>query len=261
MKECQVCANIEIKPLFIKDGFPYQRCPKCGLIRIEPQPANEQLDAIYNGKYYDNWGGEESVFINMKKKTFFKILEFLPNVKNENPKPALLDIGAATGILMEVACEKGYDVYGIEAAKDGAKIICEKFGQDKIVNGYFDESFGKWQEGSFDIIVMCDFFEHVKNPKEVLKKTYALLRQNGKLILHLPDAGSMARAILKKRWTNFIPEHLFSFSQSNIKIILKNTGFSINMIKTEKKYLNVQYAQNVLHYYAKFGGGGVVFGI
>jgi 2-polyprenyl-3-methyl-5-hydroxy-6-metoxy-1,4-benzoquinol methylase len=254
MKECEVCKNLEIKPLFVKDGYPYQKCPKCGLIRIYPQPTDEQLDAIYNGGYYDNWGKDESIFIDMKKKTFSKILELLPAI--ENGKNKLLDIGAATGILMELAKECGYDVYGIEAAKDGAEIIRQKFSADKIFNGYFDDNFSKWQDNSFDVIVMCDLFEHVRNPNAILKKTYALLRPQGLLIMYLPNTNSLTCSVLKKRWSYFVPEHLFSYSNKNIKTILENNGFSLNKIRTEKKYLNAQYAQSVLHSYAKFGGGG-----
>jgi 2-polyprenyl-3-methyl-5-hydroxy-6-metoxy-1,4-benzoquinol methylase len=257
MKECEVCANTEMKSLFVKDGFPYQKCPKFGLIRISPQPTDEQLDAIYNGNYYSHWGKDETFFSDMKKKNFSKILDLLPNPKTQNPK--LLDIGAATGILMEVAQKRNYAAYGIEAAKDGSKIVEEKFGQDRIFNGYFDENFNRWTDNFFDVIVACDFFEHVKNPNKVLQKIYSLLKPDGYLLIHIPDAGSFARFILGKRWTNFIPEHLFSYTRRNIKTILENNGFSINKIRTEKKYLNAQYVQNGLRYFARFEGGGGSF--
>jgi hypothetical protein len=68
-KECEVCKSFQIRFLFKKDNYNYQKCQKCGLIRIYPQPTNEQLDAVYNagGGVLCPMGGRVSFFSYEKK--------------------------------------------------------------------------------------------------------------------------------------------------------------------------------------------------
>jgi len=241
---CQVCGGHRLKPLFVKAGYPYQVCGDCGLIRIFPQLTDAELAGIYHQGYYEHWGGNETVFHQMKSLTFAMLLDqfIMPRVKAGGAR--LLDIGAATGILMEQARQRGFDVYGVEAARDGAALIAEKFGRDHIVNDYFGEK-DLWEPGFFEVICMSDLFEHVRDPNVVLNKVWNLLTPAGYLLMTIPDTGSLSRLILRRQWSHFIPEHLFSYSRKNIKIILEKNGFTIKHIGPGKKYLTIEYAGNV----------------
>ena len=250
---CQVCGRNNIKPYFNKHGYPYQICKNCGLVRIFPQLTDEELESIYHQGYYEHWGGDEEVFRLMKIKTFAHFLDHFIRPKITTDGARLLDVGAATGILMETARERGYDVYGMEAAQDGAALIAQKFGRDHVVNGYFGKG-DDWPAEFFDVICMSDLFEHVRDPQTVLRKAHTLLRSGGFLLMSLPDTGSLSRKILRRQWSHFIPEHLFSYSRDNIKQILIKEHFSIRHIGSARKDLTIEYAGNVWHSM----GGGVV---
>ncbi len=47
-------------------------------------------------------------------------------------------------------------------------------------------------------------------------------------------------------WSHYCPEHLFSFSRSNITTLLKKKGFNVISVRDAPKYLNLEYAGNVL---------------
>ena len=243
---CEVCENVDFRHLFYKDGFPYQVCKHCGLIRIYPQLTDAELDAIYHKGYYEQWGGEEAVFSDMKRKTFSALLDRLPPC---TPWGRLLDIGAATGILMEVAKERGYDVYGVEASQDGSAAVAEKFGPDRISNAYFNEHFAAWPPSFFNVICMVDLLEHVRRPDQTLRHVFSLLRPGGLLLLYLPDAGSLSRHIAGKYWPHFIPGHLFSFSRQNISRLLRQSGFTVYHVGSAAKYLTAEYAAFVFSSY------------
>jgi 2-polyprenyl-3-methyl-5-hydroxy-6-metoxy-1,4-benzoquinol methylase len=228
----------------MKDGLPYQSCPRCDLIRIYPQPTDEQLDAIYNGSYYKNWGESESDFHKMKRHTFGKLLDRLP--RPEKQLPRFLDVGAATGIMMEAAKDRGYEVYGVEVSRDGAEAIAKKFGNERIANRYFDASFDCWNDGFFDVLSMVDLFEHVRSPREVLKKAFSLLAQSGFLLLNLPNTASFSHKLLGKQWPYYCSEHLFHFSIRNLKTLLERHGFETIAAKPQAKYLTMAYAVNIL---------------
>ena len=241
---CQVCGGSRLRHLFDKGGYPYQVCDDCGLIRIFPQLTDEELAGIYNQGYYEHWGGNETVFHQMKSRTFSTLLDqfIMPRVAPSGAR--LLDIGAATGILMEKAHERGFDVYGVEAAQDGAAMIADKFGRDHIINDYFGEK-DLWEPNYFNVICMSDLFEHVRDPNTVLGKVRDLLSPGGYLLMTIPDTGSLSRLILRRQWSHFIPEHLFSYSRKNIKIILEKNGLAIRHLGPGKKYLTIEYAGNI----------------
>jgi 2-polyprenyl-3-methyl-5-hydroxy-6-metoxy-1,4-benzoquinol methylase len=233
-----------MRPLFSKDGFSYQICPGCGLVRLFPQPTDAQLDAIYNGGYFKHWGESESVFYKMKRHTFGRLLDMLP--KAAKPQPRFLDVGAATGIMMETAKDRGYEVYGVEASRDGAEAIAKKFGGERIANCYFDASFDRWSDGFFDVLCMSDLFEHVRSPKNVLEKVHSLLARSGLFLLYLPNTASFACRLMGREWPYFCPEHLYSFSVKNLKVLLERQGFDVIAAKSEAKYLTAEYLAGCL---------------
>src|SRR5256885_12100114 len=108
MSVCEVCSSPASQPLFDKLDHHFVRCDGCGLERISPQPSDETLAKIYGAHYYDSWGlhDNEDVVSALKKRTFGYVLGKLGDVTTG---AKLLDCGAATGFLLEVAKGLGYD--------------------------------------------------------------------------------------------------------------------------------------------------------
>jgi SAM-dependent methyltransferase len=160
----------------------------------------------------------------------------------------LLDVGAATGILMEVAQEQGYESYGVEVASDGVETIKQKFGAERVFSGCFDQIdfTAAGMMGKFDIVTMIDTLEHVRDPNEALRKVYSLLKPKGYLLLYFPNTASWTARILGKRWNYYCPEHLFSFSQDCISQILLKHSFKVCRLEAAPKYLTIEYFNNVL---------------
>lgn len=248
---CEVCGNTNIRHLFEKAGYPYQLCADCGLIRIHPQLSDEALEEIYNrGTYYINSAGNEHVIRIIKEATFKGILNLLPD--NLPEKTKFLDVGASIGIMMELAEKKGLDAYGIEASEEAAGVIASKFGSDRVFCGYFDEKFEYWEPCSFDVICMSDLFEHLRDPNTSLQKVRSLLRNGGYALLFLPDTESLSRKIMGRNWSYFIPEHLYSYSRNNIRVILERNGFSVVALRSAPKYLTASFAACILESYGGF---------
>ena len=210
--------------MFDKLDHHFVRCGECGLESISPQPSNDTLAKIYGAHYYDAWGlhDNESVVSSLKKRTFKYVLDKLPQAK---PGAKLLDCGAATGFLLEVAQPMGYSPYGLELSEFGANAIAEKFGKDHVYCGELQNA--AWAGvDKFDAITMCDYIEHVRDPRHTLELARGLLGANGTLAITTPDAGSPSRLVLRTGWTHYKIEHLFYFNKSNLERLLKDVGFS-----------------------------------
>jgi 2-polyprenyl-3-methyl-5-hydroxy-6-metoxy-1,4-benzoquinol methylase len=261
---CEVCSQTIFKELFEKDGQSYQKCTSCGLIRIYPQTSDEQLNEIYQHDYNQIWGNDESVYRNLKKHLNLKLLkpaiDLVTNtITRERKKPIrLLDIGAATGMLMETAQELGCKVYGVEIGEKSVETLKNKFGNDNIVDGYFEqidfESLGMYN--SFDIISMVDLLEHVRDPNRTLEQANLLLRDSGIVVCYIPNTASLAARILGRNWELYCSMHLYSFSKQNLKMLFNKHGFEIISIKPSPRYLTVEYVRNFVKYQLKDGIAG-----
>src|SRR5262245_46972880 len=123
---CQVCDGTRFVPLFEKDGHAFVRCADCSLERIDPQPSDATLAAIYGEQYYDAWGLQVDAgqVERMKMGTFRRIIASVDSLR---PGVRVLDCGAATGFLMAAARDAGYEPYGVELSEFGGQKIAERF--------------------------------------------------------------------------------------------------------------------------------------
>src|SRR5689334_20278575 len=186
MSACEVCDSSDFRPMFDKAEHHFVRCTICGLERISPQPTDETLAKIYGAHYYDAWGlhDDEFTVANLKKGTFKFVLG---KVGEPRRGARLLDLGAATGFLMDVAAERGYEPYGVELSEFGAKAIAAKFGDDHVHQGELAAArFPGAGKGDFAVVTMCDYIEHVRDPRKTLALARELLGPGGILAITTP---------------------------------------------------------------------------
>jgi 2-polyprenyl-3-methyl-5-hydroxy-6-metoxy-1,4-benzoquinol methylase len=238
MRNCEVCGADDFGSVGEKADHRITRCRRCGLERIDPQPTDETLGRIYGEHYYDAWGlqtDQESVEA-LKRGTFTRVLRAVGHVR---PGARLLDCGAATGFLMGVAKDLGYDPYGVELSEFGAKSIAKRFGADHVHHGHLEDA--SFPDGHFDVISMCDFLEHVRDPERVLRRAHALLARGGKLAISMPRVGSFTHRVMGIKWTHYKVEHLYYFSVANLRTLLERLGFRHYSGKTLVKTMNLRY--------------------
>ncbi len=238
VKECPVCNSSERKLLYkaniknfdekdfkITDSqygkhWNLYRCKNCGFVFSDPVPTAELLEKIYSSIKDPEYDLEEEG----RADNFKRILKRIKKLKG---KGEILDIGAATGIFMNLAKKVGFEVDGIEPSEWAVKRGKEKYGLE-----IKHTTLEKYQTlKKYDIITMLDLIEHVENPKEVLKKVSSILKDDGLLVLVTPDIDSFLRKITGSRWWHFRPPHINFFNKKSLKLTLKNEGFEILSIK------------------------------
>lgn len=238
---CEVCYSTAAAPLFDKAEHHFTRCRECGLERISPQPSDATLAQIYGAHYYDAWGldrGEDTVAA-LKKRTFAYVLGKLPR---PTPGARLLDCGAATGFLIEVAEALGYRSYAVELSQFGADAIAAKIGAARVHCGQLeDATFADARPGDFDVVTMCDYIEHVRDPRAILGQARRLLAPGGTLAITTPDTSSPSHRLLGTGWTHYKLEHLFYFDRKNLARLLREAGFASVSFHPLWKSLTLDY--------------------
>ena len=241
MVKCKICSSSKT---FLYNNFPFFpviACDSCGTLFAKNPPKEDRMDEIYSDTYYEGWKGVSNKLSDqtrdMKIYTFSAYLNLL-KVNTSIKKTKLLDIGCATGYLLEAAKKEGADCYGVEVSPFGAKESNKKF-PGKIFCGTLEGA--KYQNNFFDIITMTDLIEHVIDPVSFLKEVFRILKPGGYILIITPNFQSWWSKILGKRWTNFKEEHLFYFSPESLKFLMNKTNFEIISEKAVSKYLNLDY--------------------
>jgi len=195
--------------------FPdFLRCNACDLRFAREMPTVKQLIQHYSGVVDPEYNQESEG----RGENFIRILKLMERLRR---KGDLLDVGAATGILMELAEKRGWKTWGVEASK-WAFNIAEKRGL-RVLNGDF---LSYPEDKKFDAITMVDIIEHMATPGKTLEKAKNLLKEGGLLVIVTPDIGSFTARIMGKRWWHLRPAHVNFFSRKTIKWS-ENFGFRI----------------------------------
>ena len=232
----------------LNEIYMVAQCPHCRVQYLNPQPSDEDLSRIYSREYYKAWGLEESQISAavraMKLATFNRDLDIIERyVKGGRA----LDLGCATGFFLEAARERGFEPYGVEFSSFAANIAKSKFGERAIYNGTAEQT--PFAAGSFDVITMSDFIEHVRDPAAVLRKAKSLLKPGGIILITTPDYATWSRTLMGRHWTHYKEEHLYYFDPRSMHFAAQEAGLSVVALEPAYKALNMLYAYSQFNTY------------
>jgi SAM-dependent methyltransferase len=252
---CIVCGDAP-RPYLQKAGFSLVRCPGCGLEWRAEFPDAAELASLYGPGYLARWGATDtSEMARVRAMKHASFADFLRDVRSEVRGGRLLDVGCATGFLMEVADADGFEVYGLDRNAEGVALARERFG-DRVHCG--DLADAPFDGIDFDVVTAIDVFEHVTDPGALLDGIEARLRPGGVLAAVLPNAGSAVRRLLGGRWPHYVAEHLFHWSRGNLERFLTERGWRVQRIRVG---VRKTFTGHYLAAYAACAGGWLPPGV
>ncbi len=194
------------------------QCRNCSHIFANPCPSEEFIQSLYS-KTEDPLYQKEA---KGRSKNFRKILKTLDKIHPE--RGFLFDVGAATGILLNLSRERGWNVGGIEPSSWAVRVARERYNLT-IQEGVFETV--SLQEKLHTVVTMVDFIEHVPHPFDAISTARKILMPGGTLCLVTPDINSFAARIMGQKWWHFRPGHLSYFSKKSLDFLLQKAGFRI----------------------------------
>jgi 2-polyprenyl-3-methyl-5-hydroxy-6-metoxy-1,4-benzoquinol methylase len=140
----------------------------------------------------------------------------------------LLDIGCGNGAYLATVKELGWEGYGIESDFAAARNASKTLGLE-VQTGDFESV--AYPEKHFDAITMWHSLEHFPDPKKIIRKVRKLLKDEGLLMIGLPNFSSLDQKLFKESWNGLeIPLHAYHFTPRSIQYLLEETGFEITKI-------------------------------
>ena len=140
-------------------------------------------------------------------------------------KGRLLDIGCASGIFLDAASGRGWDVTGLEPNTHLAAKAAERVPAAVVSNTTLEEA--ELQLGSFDAVTLWDVLEHVTDPVAFLSTCRRLVKPSGTVLLKVPDLDSWQARVMGARWPLLLPEHLSYFTRPSLRSCTGRAGLDL----------------------------------
>lgn len=256
-KKCYLCNKGKPVYKFHKLGYSVYQCPDCNLLFLDFHKNYKSFIHSYYQKGYFTGNNKIRAYANYKedKPNILKNAHnILKKVKKIKPKGLVLDVGCAMGFFMEEAENQGLQAYGIEISKYASSFIPEKF-RNRVFQGSVEEFCQKrlklplFKNLSFDLIILSDIIEHVKDPVGILRCLRKTLSNDGIVIIQTGDSDSFWAKIMKKNWHFFAPpQHLYFFSKKTLEQVLNQAGYKVITVHKEGKYVSLRYILHMTQY-------------
>jgi 2-polyprenyl-3-methyl-5-hydroxy-6-metoxy-1,4-benzoquinol methylase len=193
-------------------------------------PIPVDLDKYYESEDYQSHHNQKKTFLNFiyntVKKRSFKRKESL--FQNGTTQKTILDIGAGSGDFLQYCKDQKYHVTGTEPSEAARNIAAEK-GIDLY------KSLDEVPDQKFDVITMWHVLEHIPNLFEFLEQLKSRLKENGKLIIAVPNFKSYDAEYYKEYWAAYdVPRHLWHFSQKSIRNLFESVQMKVTKIHPMK---------------------------
>lgn len=242
VKACHVCESTRVYYLFSASGCRVVRCDDCGLIFLNPQPADAELEAIYGANYFFGSESEESrrAVGEIKQATAKYYLSEIRRYRGPSAG-RLLEVGCGDGDLLALAEDDGWRVTGIERAPAACERARQRLKNGEVFGGELAQA--QLPPDQFDLCVLSDVLEHVRSPLDFLREVHRVLKPGGTLFVATPSIDSWSARFLRQKWMEFKAEHLSYFDRQTLQTALFKAGFRNVIVRPGWKILNFDYVQ------------------
>jgi SAM-dependent methyltransferase len=241
ISSCKICGS-PLTP-FLKDifddrhGYPgkfdIHRCNSCGFGQTIPEIPEDRIPEIYT-EYYprknlavQQISARLVTLISPAQRWWMGVNNTAHyHIRNDS---RVLDIGCGDCTSVREINAMGAEGYGIEPDRN-IKAIVDTLGLNVHI-GMFDDI--PYPVNFFDYITMSQVLEHIHDPVNLLISFRRILKDNGQIIIGVPNIDSRLRKKYAHRWLNWhIPYHVNHFSRKSIAVLAEKSGYHLRRIKT-----------------------------
>jgi len=231
LKACPICKSeylmeyIKCKDhLLSGEIFKIDQCKNCGLLFTNPRPEKYEINKYYQTSEYISHSNTTKGIVNKIYHQVRKINHRKKEriIRRESLQNKLLDVGCGSGEFLDFMKKKGWNVCGVEPDEKTRIYATNHF----KLNIYDEEQINNFYEKEFDIISMWHVLEHVFLPDERMMQLKKILKDDGTLLIAVPNSESADALFYKEFWAGYdVPRHLYHFNKESAYFLFKKTGF------------------------------------
>jgi SAM-dependent methyltransferase len=208
--------------------FSVVRCSGCGLLRIDPPPAPDELHLYYPDNY---WFSPDTNAASRLEETYRRTVlrdhvAFVEGaLRSSQARGPLLDAGCGGGLFLGMMRERGFRVLGLDISREAAGVAWRRQ-QVPAVCALLP--LAPFPRHSCAAVSLFHVVEHLDDPRPYLAAARDLLAADGRLIVQVPNAASWQFHLFGRAWNGLdVPRHLFDFRASDLERLLASCGFEV----------------------------------
>jgi 2-polyprenyl-3-methyl-5-hydroxy-6-metoxy-1,4-benzoquinol methylase len=233
---CVACGCLEMRTLFhagdrlyatTQRQFLLVECQRCRLIRLYPKPDPAELATYYPSTYWHNDEGSRITAIEEFYRRLVSLdhVRFLEGAIKHAGGGLVMDVGCGGALLLRMLRERGQRVLGSDFSLDAASIAWHQNGVPAFCGTLTQAPLAP---GSVGVLSMFHVLEHLYQPQEYLAAAHRLLKDNGRLVVQVPNAASWQFLLFGERWNGIdVPRHLHNFRLADLEVLLDRCGFEL----------------------------------
>jgi len=233
ISNCPVCNETEFIPFIecvdytvSQDTFTIVECNTCKFHFTNPIPVVEEIGEYYKSESYVSHSSTNKGLINKiyQRVRTYTLKQKVKLISKHSPGKNHLDIGAGTGHFINATTLSGFNSIGLEPDADARKLATDTHD----VNIQSLENLYNLDEKSIDVITMWHVLEHVYDLNKDLVQIEKLLKDDGVMIVAVPNMNSYDAKHYKEHWAAYdLPIHLYHFTPSDINSLFAKFNMEV----------------------------------
>ena len=206
------------------------RCVACSLVVLAPSDPVPEVEQFYRGV-------EDPLYLREERgrvRTFDRLADEIGELRGGG---RLLDVGCYTGVFLERAQRRGWEVTGLEPSQWAAGVARSR--GLNVLEGLLAES--NLPPESFDVVTVWDAIEHFGDPRAEIDRLARLLKPGGLLALSTMDVESGFARLLGPRWPWFMRMHLYYFSPDTLRALLAQCNLEVTRVRRHRRIVSARY--------------------
>jgi SAM-dependent methyltransferase len=199
-------------------GYQLLRCGRCGSAALTG--GEDLLPELYESGTYapgrTSWAGPLDALQGAALRDRMRLLG--PVERTDR----VLEVGVGRGGLLALLARRGGEVTGIEPSRPSWAAARE--GGVPVANVSIEEA--EVDPRSCDLVILWHVLEHLEDPAAALERIRAWIADGGRLVIAVPNLGSLQARIGGDRWFHQdVPRHRTHFTVDGLERLLIRTGF------------------------------------
>ncbi|QQS52538.1 MAG: class I SAM-dependent methyltransferase [Bacteroidota bacterium] len=237
-QNCLVCKSNSITPFinckdyFVSgETFELYHCKDCGFIFTQHIPTASEIGPYYQSETYISHSNSRQGITNKLYHTVRNIMLHRKYrlIKKYTDGKELLDIGCGTGHFANYMHKMGYHSKGLEPDANARKFAREQF---HLPVEEPEKVLAEDHTDQYNVITLWHVLEHLHDPARYLAWIHCALKNEGVLVIALPNCSSLDAQFFKAYWAAYdVPRHIWHFTPKTFTAFALKSGFSVQQIK------------------------------
>ena len=217
--------------------FTFWECSQCSAFYCPVYYTQSQLDMLY-GRQAENMSEAPLVARRKTQEAYASLLR-----RHSRMAGGYLELGADIGLFAEYFARHGqfqhFALY--EPNREVHDQLAECLRSQNIAIRSDDFSAAHLPAGSVSTAAMIHVFDHLLDPRRMLREIWSVLEPGGVLLIVTHDVQSALAKLLGSRWPPFTLQHPQLYSRQSLAELARSAGYEIAEIVKTENYFPLTY--------------------